>query len=1504
MLPQRIGPYRVLRLLAHGGMGRVYVAQDTRLGRVVALKMAHDDLAARPDARAQFLVEARASARLSHPNVVPVFDVGEDEGVPWAAFEFVEGRTLRHRLKEGALPPEDALRVGYEIASAIAAAHADGIAHRDLKPANVVLGRDGRARVLDFGIARFVESTETAAEPTGDPDALAMLGTPAYMAPEQWRREDGAPADVWALGLLFCEIWLGTHPMARREVHELVAEMARAEPLVLPAEAATLPATVRGLIEACLAKDPAHRPSAAQVVETLLAAARQDETVAPRVELGRLAVRRRALAGLEESVRTSACSLVVGPEASGKSTLLEALVARAASPSCRVTASRDGFAELADAWVGATERTDEAPTWAEGAPSEARSREEVRAWLRESPERVALAASELANVEGTWLLAVDGLETLVGEPVSDDGRAWLSALVNLVVARDARVRLVLAVDEAALGRLPPALFADASVVRLESPGADELHAVATDTLAEVRIEDPEVLDELCEELASDPRPLTMLRYALMEAWRMRDARSGVIAFGRLRGTGIASVASRHADAVFDTLDASAQARARALFVELSLPAPRVSDVLTVAPEADLATLVAAALVLRGADGSLRLGHPALPNVWRRLARWIAERDGDAWVVREVAQAQRRWQERGSSDDDLLRGRLLVAARGVLGRGGFSPEVATFVEASLRADARMRARWRALGVAAAVAALLAVIGLGVAAWSTRRRAEDAESARESSERDRAELLARSARLHWESGDVRTARAQLRRSFELGDSLFGRVLYAGLAEDPERWRSRHAGTAYDVALDAEGRFAFVTYQTGELSRVDLATGEERRFSADLDQLLSARSLEDGRVVTGDFAGSLTVWTPRGDTLEPTTVRRFGRGILRLVAEGPNRVVASVLGGEVRRVDLESGTDVSVEVGETVVGLAHVEGALHGVTAQGRVFRIGFEPPGFEVFAQTPAASALTAVAGTLVVGGNDGRLHFVVSGSDVVRTRPVTQGRIRAMTAVEDGTLLVASLEGDLVHVAGDDVRTIVDEPAAIVGLAERNGVAVLGLGDGARAFEWRAPARPAVEARVAVLNAVVHGDTLLSTAGDGLVVTDRTTGRVVRRLVPFPGRRELRGLVVAPDGEHVALGVAGLGVAVVDLRSGAPSALVFEGARRVVDVQPSEGGVVFGNAAGELVRLGWDGTVERRASGADAVRTVVSPREGVLVSAHDDGSVLWHDDSGTRSVRRFEVAAVGLFVDEDLSGLSVLLSDGSAHRRDASGRWHVWPSAGTRVYRGQRSVDGTRLVAPGADGALHLWSVPSGDHHLLPLANRELNVASFDSRGELVATGGDDGIVRLVSAADGSSPWVRDRASTAFSLELRDAEGTWRAREDGTVIRVRDGAPDASFVGAAAMPAVHLAEGPHDVLVVAYAGGHVELRHRQSFELVASRRLRGDVVHVDVEGEHVHVAADTGDALTIDLAHLGAERCDLLHALWEASPATWVDGDARVMPPPSDHPCRSAPVGTSSASERR
>lgn len=1486
-LPPRIGPYRILRLLAHGGMGRVYVAQDTRLGRVVALKMAHDELATRAEARAQFLVEARATARLAHPNVVSLFDVGEHEGAPWAAFEFVEGRTLRRRLREGPLDPSDALRVATEIASAVAAAHADGIVHRDLKPANVILGEDGRARVLDFGIARLVGSAEpledfVSAAPASE--ALEMLGTPSYMAPEQWSHDDGAPADVWALGLLFCEMWLGTQPLLRRPSHEILAELTRSSPLPMPAELDALPPPLASLIRACVEKASSKRPSSAEVEARLRELASGGPArPAKELDLDAFRGRARALAAVEERVRTSTWTLVVGPEGAGKTALLRALVGRVRGEVHFVDAAAGALATLARALFDRRRGTEDEPTWIEGAPpaDAAPSAEALDAWLRANPERIALALSELASVGGDGVvLVVDGLEAAVSDRVSLEARALLAGLRAAALSGDARVRLVAAVDESALGRLPATLFANALVMRLETPDAEELRGVARETLADVgaRVADLEALDALCETLAADPRPFVLLRFALAEAWRTRDAARGLVSFGALVGTGAASLLARHADAVFDALPTADQAEARSLLETLALEGsvstttlPRVVDALR------LGGLVAG-------DAELRLAHPDLPRGWRRLSRWIAERDGDAWIARDIEDAHRRWVERGRSDDDLLRGRTLDAARALVARARLADDVAAFVRRSDLVHTRTRRRWRALRIALVVASVLAALGSGLSVWTTRRRAEDAEHARSTSERDRAELLARSARLHWESGDVRTARAQLRRSLELGDSLYARVLFAGLARDPELWRVDHMGLAYDVAFDDTNEHAYVAWQTGELSRFDVASGEERRFRADLDQVLSVVTLADGRVVTGDLSGILTLWTPTdsGD-LRPHALRRLPRGVRRLVRTEPGVVVASLLGGEVYCVVVDGGEDRTWTLDETGVGLAWAadEAVVFVATSGGGIFRL--EPDArVEPLARVTSAEAMVwAEPATLAVGGSDGALHYVDRRSGEVRTRRVARGRVRALAPLGEGRLLVGTLDGELLIPSDDGARRIASESAAVVGLAVGGERVVLGIADGARAIRWRA--EPDVETRpaVPVLNVALTRDALYASMREEIVELDRDTGIERRRFTPFSGSREIRALTVDPSGERLAAWFSGIGVAVVDPRSGAATALAFEGATRVLSMQRFGDGLVYGTMDGDLVRLAWDGRSERRALDRGPV-VVVGASDDEIWTGHGDGTLVRHRGERSDEVRRFDVAATGLFASS--AGWLVLLSDGALHRLEPDGRWQVLASARARVYRASLAPDGAHLVAPGADGALHVWRLPGGEHHTLPLARRELNTAALDERGRFVATGGDDGVVRFVDLQDGRSPWAPDAVSTAFRSTLDDDAGRWRGENDGAVVREVPGQPPSRFDTELSLPVLHLARAAHDVLVVVQSAGWVELRHAPTRELVDRRRVRGEVMHVEVEGERVRVTADTGDAVELSLAYLGLPRCELLRALRESSPLTWVDGMARVAPP--------------------
>ncbi|HET6983469.1 MAG TPA: serine/threonine-protein kinase, partial [Myxococcaceae bacterium] len=198
----RIGPYEVLAVLGTGGMGEVYRARDTRLGREVALKVISDGAALDPELLQRFEQEARLAGSLNHPNLVVVHDVGTSDGAPFLVTELLEGVSLRHRLSRGRLPVRTALEIGAQVAEGLAAAHARGVIHRDVKPENIFLTSGARAKLLDFGIAKLTAPRgaeglrtllgTTLREGIGTHPG-AVLGTPGYMSPEQ---VNGDPVDA------------------------------------------------------------------------------------------------------------------------------------------------------------------------------------------------------------------------------------------------------------------------------------------------------------------------------------------------------------------------------------------------------------------------------------------------------------------------------------------------------------------------------------------------------------------------------------------------------------------------------------------------------------------------------------------------------------------------------------------------------------------------------------------------------------------------------------------------------------------------------------------------------------------------------------------------------------------------------------------------------------------------------------------------------------------------------------------------------------------------------------------------------------------------------------------------------------------------------------------------------------------------------------------------------------------------------------------------------------
>ena len=263
----RLGPYEIIERLGAGGMGLVYRAHDTRLGRDVALKFVHEQLTQDRPAVDRFEREARAVSRLNHPHIVTIHEIGESAFGRFIVMELVEGRTLRD-MAGNMVAWETVVDVGRQIAKALAAAHAAGIVHRDVKPENVMVRDDGFVKVLDFGLARLLPRAvaDSDATVTGGTDAGMVLGTLRYMAPEQARAQpvDGA-ADVFALGLVLYELTTGVHAFGPDRSFGILGAIVNEAALPPSRLVAGIPSSLEALLLQMLEKDPSRRPAAADV---------------------------------------------------------------------------------------------------------------------------------------------------------------------------------------------------------------------------------------------------------------------------------------------------------------------------------------------------------------------------------------------------------------------------------------------------------------------------------------------------------------------------------------------------------------------------------------------------------------------------------------------------------------------------------------------------------------------------------------------------------------------------------------------------------------------------------------------------------------------------------------------------------------------------------------------------------------------------------------------------------------------------------------------------------------------------------------------------------------------------------------------------------------------------------------------------------------------------------------------------------------------------------------
>ena len=320
--PALLGRYELGTLLGRGGMGEVREATDLRLGRVVAVKILRADLGRQPRARRRFETEARAAARLAHPNVVTVFDAAEAGDVPFLVMERLPGRTFADELQDGSVPVDRACEVAGQVLAALGAAHAAGIVHRDVKPGNVLLAGDHRVKVGDFGIAKAVDDVDQT-------QTTDLLATPAYLAPE---RLTGGPAtrssDLYSVGVLLYEALAGRRPFGGDTPVAVMLAVERGEATPLATLRPDVPAGVASVVDRAMSRDPSRRFATATDMSAALEAAVEAPAGVPVAAVATVPIARDVASSVTRTIPVARAS---APEARARPRRRRALALVAAA---------------------------------------------------------------------------------------------------------------------------------------------------------------------------------------------------------------------------------------------------------------------------------------------------------------------------------------------------------------------------------------------------------------------------------------------------------------------------------------------------------------------------------------------------------------------------------------------------------------------------------------------------------------------------------------------------------------------------------------------------------------------------------------------------------------------------------------------------------------------------------------------------------------------------------------------------------------------------------------------------------------------------------------------------------------------------------------------------------------------------------------------------------------------------------------------------------------------
>jgi serine/threonine protein kinase/WD40 repeat protein len=802
----RLGPYEIVDLIGVGGMGEVYRARDTRLGRDVAVKVLPSDIAADPERLRRFEKEARAIASLNHPHILTVHDVGSHEGRPYVVTELLEGENLREVLSRRTPTQRQVLGWAVRIAQGLAAAHAKGIVHRDLKPENLFLTADGRIKVLDFGLAKLTAGTDAGGAGVETPDATKpglLLGTAAYMSPEQIRALPvDARSDLFSFGVVLYELLARRHPFRRETAPVTLSAILNETPPELGRLDASIPRAVDGIVRRCLEKDKEERFQSAHdlavALEAVLAAKSGEaplEEVEERSPYPGLASftekdaavffgREAEVAALWEKVHQKRLLAVIGPSGAGKTSFLRAgvLPARPAGwGAVHATPGANPALGLAHAL---------APELA-GDPEAIRDLIDGVAELAETggTGRVVSAARRWRARHAEVLLVADQLEELFTLSPPETQRRFAELLARL--ADDAGVHVVLSLRDDFLLRcfeqapLAPSVTPLTIMLPLKR---DALRRALVEPARKrgYRFEDEALVDEMVESVEGARGALPLLAFAVARLWEKRDRQKKLLtreAYEEIGG--VAGALAQHAEAAMDRIGTERQAVVREILRNLvtaqgTRAVAEQEELLSAFPrrkeaEEVLRELIDARLVtsyeVEGAEGEpshhrIEVVHESLLSAWPRLVRWQAQDEEGALLRDQLKQAAHLWADKDRPADLLWTGTSYREFE--LWRERYAGGLTT-VEGDFARAMEERARRRKRLVTATVASVIvALAGIAVAIGISRQQAAKARD-QAKTEAGRAEAGKLLALGRTEIDRYPTAAlAYVRKSLELADT----------------------------------------------------------------------------------------------------------------------------------------------------------------------------------------------------------------------------------------------------------------------------------------------------------------------------------------------------------------------------------------------------------------------------------------------------------------------------------------------------------------------------------------------------------------------------------------------------------------------------------------------------------------------------------------------------------------------------------------------------------------